>query len=363
MSAPRKLLVVGGSGVVGQAALKHFSDIGWDVIGVSRRAPPGLEHVPRIAVDLTDAAACADAFGSLRGVTHVIYAAVYEKPGLVDGWRDREQMDTNLRMLQNVLEPLGTACPELEHISLLQGTKAYGIHLQDIAVPARERWPRHPHENFYWLHEDYLRARQPQSNWHWSILRPRVVFGDALGSNMNPLPAIGVYAALLKEDGLPLAFPGGPPRLYQATDADLLARACEWAATTPACREEIFNIANGDVFVWQNVWPTIADALGMAVGEPKPASLAQTMPPRAADWAALVRKHDLQSPADMTTFVGQGFAYCDFQFAYGKEAPVAPVLVSTIKARQHGFADCIDTEDMFRKWIGRYQARRWLPAP
>ena len=32
------------------------------------------------------------------------------------------------------------------------------------------------------------------------------------------------------------------------------------------------------------------------------------------------------------------------------------------KARQHGFHDCIDTEDMLRKWIARYREAGLLPA-
>ena len=32
---------------------------------------------------------------ALREVTHVFYAALYEKPDLVAGWRDHEQMDVN----------------------------------------------------------------------------------------------------------------------------------------------------------------------------------------------------------------------------------------------------------------------------
>jgi nucleoside-diphosphate-sugar epimerase len=180
---------------------------------------------------------------------------------------------------------------------------------------------------------------------------------------MNPLPAIGVYAALLRERGMPLSFPGGPPRVYQAVDADLIARACAWAATSPASRNEIFNLANGDEFVWHNVWPVIADTLGMEVGEPKPAFLAQTMPPREAEWAAIVRKHGLRSPASFKEFVGQGFTYADFQFATGKPAPIPASLVSTIKIRQAGFHDCVDTEDMLRKWFQRFQELGWLPQP
>jgi nucleoside-diphosphate-sugar epimerase len=363
MSARDKVVVVGASGVVGQAVLRHFAGLpGWDAVGVSRRPPVNVPRVDHVAVNLTDRASCAAAFGAMRDVTHLVYAAVYEKPGLVGGWVDHEQMQTNLDMLRNVVEPLDSCARGLRHITILQGGKAYGIHINpEIPVPARERWPRHPHENFYWLQEDFLRERQPDRGWHWTVLRPRLVFGDGLGSNMNPLPAIGVYAALRREQGLPLAFPGGPPRVYQAADADLIARACAWAATSPASRNEIFNVANGDEFVWHNVWPVIAEAVGMEVGDAEPALLAETMPPREAEWAAIVRKYGLRAPPGFREFVGQGFTYADFQFATGKPGPLPPSLVSTIKIRQAGFHDCIDTEDMLRKWFRRYQELGWLP--
>ncbi len=47
--------------------------------------------------------------------------------------------------------------------------------------------------------------------------------------------------------------------------------------------------------------------------------------------------------------------------AYGAEETPPPVVVSTIKARQHGFSECIDTEDMLRKWFARYQDAALLP--
>src|SRR4029450_10857011 len=95
----------------------------------------------------------------LTDVTHVVYAAVNEQPGLEAGWKDRAQMRLNLSMPENLFVPLAAASG-LQHVSLLQGTKAYGAHLGRIAVPARERAPRHPHENFYLLQTDYLRAQQ-----------------------------------------------------------------------------------------------------------------------------------------------------------------------------------------------------------
>jgi nucleoside-diphosphate-sugar epimerase len=297
----------------------------------------------------------------MREVTHLVYAALCEKPGLFAGWRQRDQMETNQRMLENLFEPLRAAATGLRHVTLLQGTKAYGAHLGPIAVPARERAPRHRHDNFYWLQEDYLRARQAGRPWRWTILRPQVIFGESLGSHMNLVPAIGVYAALLREEGKPLSFPGGPPWVREAVDADLLARACEWAATSPACADETFNINNGDVFDWRHVWPAIAETLGMEVGPDAPLSLAAAMPPREPDWQAVVRRYGLRSPASLADFVGQGFIYADGQLAYGRQQPPPTTLVSTIKARQAGFHDCMDTEDMFRKWFRRFQELRWLP--
>jgi hypothetical protein len=76
-------------------------------------------------------------------------------------------------------------------------------------------------------------------------------------------------------------------------------------------------INNGDVFEWRQVWPAIAETLGMDVGPDEPLSLAETMPPREAEWQALVRRHDLRAPERFADFVGQGFVYADLQFAYG----------------------------------------------
>jgi hypothetical protein len=70
-------------------------------------------------------------------------------------------MGPNLAVLRNLFGPLATAAKNLQHVTLLQSTKAYGAHIAPFPVPARERWPRHQHENFYWLQEDYLRDIVP----------------------------------------------------------------------------------------------------------------------------------------------------------------------------------------------------------
>jgi nucleoside-diphosphate-sugar epimerase len=371
MTTPEKTaLIVGATGVVGQACLRHFASLpGWRAIGVARRPitpPPGAEA---LQLDLQDSAACNAALAGRDDITHVVYAAVYEQPGgLVGGWRDQDQMRINLQMLRNVVEPLDRSGGALRHVTIMQGGKAYGVHIHpEIAVPARERWPRDAHENFYWLQEDFLRERQAKASsstgWHFTIMRPRIVFGDAMGSHMNPIPAIGVYAWLRHEQGLPLSYPGGPARVNQAIDADLIAQACAWAAEAPNARNETFNLENGDVFVWQNVWPAIADALGMPVGEPEPQSLGATVPGQQKAWERIVDKYQLAAPRELAAFIGQGATYADFQMNHGKTGPLPPVIMSSVKIRQAGFAACMDTEDMFRKWFGQLQQRRLLPTP
>ncbi|MEK0418499.1 MAG: hypothetical protein RI949_2505 [Pseudomonadota bacterium] len=368
MDLPKHVVVFGATGVVGNAACRHFATLpGWTVTAVSRRSLDAIAGVRSISVDLRDANQAWSALSHLTDVTHVVFAAYAIEAG-TSGWREPGQMDANLALLKHALDPLLAGAPRLRHVSLLQGTKAYGEPDAVIPIPAKESAPRAPHAIFYWLQEDFLKKRLRQGRidgdpWSWTVLRPQIVFGVSWGSHMNLLPAIGAYAAVLKQEGSALHFPGGPSWTREAVDADLLAHALAWAANSPSCQNEIFNITNGDVFEWRNVWPAIAQSLGMPVGDDRPLSLAQTMPSRQGEWASVVRTHQLRSPASLMDFVGQGFTYADRQFCHGRSTPPPARLVSTIKARQAGFSECIDTTLMFQKHFDSYQRLRWLPAP
>jgi len=160
---------------------------------------------------------------------------------------------------------------------------------------------------------------------------------------------------LLRSQGEPLHFPGGVALTSEAVDADLLARAIRWAATAEDARDETFNVTNGDVFSMRYLWPAIADAFGMEVGADHPCSLAAEMPARQQEWSALVDRFDLSAPEDLGAFVGQSFIYADAILGYGVTAAPPPSLVSTVKIRQAGFGECVDTEDMFRRLIARFQ--------
>jgi nucleoside-diphosphate-sugar epimerase len=356
----KTVLVAGATGLVGYAALKHFARApDTDVIAVSRRPPPGIV-ARHFALDLTDAASCQTAADTLRGVTHLVYAALFELPGLVEGWRNDQQIDTNDRMLRNLLGPLVRAAPALRHVTLLQGTKAYGVHVRPLAVPAREgRSDMREQPNFYWLQEDLLRSVQVGRDWHFTILRPVLVVGEAIGGAMNLVPALGAHAAVMRERGPILPYPGGAERVSQAVDADLLARAIAWAGDTPAARDETFNITNGDVFTWPNIWPAIAEAVGMRAGPDEP-FLLQSL--GRADWDRVRLRFGLISPA-LAEFVGLSLEYADYQMRYGHTEPGPPAIVSTVKIMQAGFREVMDTEIMFRKWFKLFQTKRLLPPP
>lgn len=359
--AKNKVLVAGATGLVGRAAIEEFSARGWEVAGVSRRVPDDLDaKAELISVDLTDRAACEAVFGAMDDVTHLVFAALYEKPGLFAGWRERDQMETNLAMLANLFEPLERAATGLRHVSILQGTKAYGAHFKPIEVPARESRPRDAHENFYWLQEDFLRDRQSGKPWTWTVVRPQIVFGHAVGAPMNPIAAIGVYAAIRRELGLPLSYPGGPACVMEAADARIVAKMLAWAATEPAAGNEIFNVTNGDVFTWPGVWPAIARCFGMDEGRPEPMLMAEEIPRYEAVWQELVTRHGLRRYT-IRELVGDSFHYVDGIGATGRERAPPPAIVSTIKARRLGFHDCIDTEDMFAHWFDRLRALKILP--
>ncbi|HEX4017934.1 MAG TPA: hypothetical protein VHX15_14460 [Frankiaceae bacterium] len=303
----------------------------------------------------------------MSDVTHVVYAAVHELPGLSAGWVDEEAMMRNAAMLRHIMEPL-LADADVRQVSLLQGTKAYGVHHPSVGWagvrnPLRERQPRVEHPNFYFLQEDYLRTKQAGMSWDLTVFRPTVVYGDAIGTNMNLIPVIGAWAALLRAEGRPLDFPGRSvsTQLKEAVDGDLVARALGWAAESPSAAAGTFNLTNGDAFLWQEVWPAIADTLDMEPGVHRPTALVEELTARAPQWAALVDHHGLRAPRDIIDFVGaNSLVYAD-QLLSGHDAPAGPVLNSTIAVRQAGFHDCMDTEDMFRKWFQRLQEERYLP--
>ena len=364
MPPVRHLLIAGGSGVIGSAAVDHFARLpGWQVTALCRRPPVVAQGLPfaHLPLDLRDAPACAAAIAALPPVTHLIFAAVAEVPGLAAGWRDAATIADNGALFTNLLAPLAQL-GSLRHVSLLQGTKAYGAHVHPVPVPLREDAPRSDHPNFYWLHEDALRAAAAASGFAFTIWRPQVLLGWAPGAAMNPVPAIGAYAALCQERGAPFPFPTGTEALCEMVDASLLAEAMAWATDAPAAADQIFNITNGDVFMLRHAWPRLAQSMGLGAPDEPPASFTALLdtPEARTAWQGIARKHDLRE-ASLPALLGQSAHYLDLLLATRIATKPNPVLLSTIKLRQAGFAPCRDSLAALTHHLRQMIALRLLP--
>jgi nucleoside-diphosphate-sugar epimerase len=367
----RTVLVVGSSGLVGNAAVRAFAaHPDFEVWGGARRVveEPGATIVP---LDLDDAERCRQLAAELGPrLTHLVFAAQAEAAGLAPGWFDDGVIDRNLAMFRNLIDPLAAQAPKLEHVALLQGGRAYGIHAPEIApavrLPLREREPRPPIPSWYFLQEDHL-CELADGRWRITVLRPSAIYGGAAGANMNPLVPLGIYAALEAEAGArELAFPGATfDRHYaEAVDTDLVGDALVWAATEDAADFAIYNVTNGDLFNWVDVWPAIAGSFGMDPGAHLPMSFAGDLPGRDPEWAEIVRRHRLRAPASILEFAGANSLVAADWMVGGLEdenGPVVPFVNSTIAIRRAGFTGCIDTEDMFMKWFRRLQDQALLP--
>jgi len=344
-------LIVGAHGVIGSNLASHLAALGnWDIVGLSRRGGPSQGSIRHIAVDLLDRSDTRDKLGGLRDVTHIFYAAYQDRPS----WA--ELVEPNVAMLRNVVDTVEPIAKDLRHISLMQGYKVYGAHLGPFKTPARETDANHMPPEFNIDQQDLLEDRQKGKSWSWSALRPSVVIGQALGNPMNLAIAIAVYASMSRELGLPLRFPGKPgayDKIIEMTDAGLLARATVWAATDERCANQAFNITNGDLFRWNEMWPSIASSFGLDTAPPLPMSLDTIMADKQPLWDKMKARHGLiDTPyADVSSW-----RFADFVFGWDYD-----FFADGTKARRFGFHDFVDTEEMFMRTFSELRQRRIIP--
>jgi len=343
-------LVAGGLGVIGRNLVTHLAnDLGWSVTAISRRAPDFETHAHYVSVDLLDEAETRRAIAHEAPFSHVFYAAYQEHDDAA------AQVETNLAMLRNCVTAADGTSPGLKRVVLYEGAKYYGAHLGAFPTPAREDDARVLPPMFYYDQEDWLTDFAAGKPWDRVVLRPDVVCGFAIGNPMNLAMVIAVYAAICKELGLPLRFPGSPGcygKLAQVTDAAQLARGSVWAATE-ADGDTAYNLTNGDIFRWSHLWKRIAAHLGMDPAEPMPISLSEMMADKGPLWEDIKRKYGLVDvPFDKIAAWGFG----DFIFNCDWD-----VISSTTRIRQAGYGDVVDSEEMFLRLIDDFRDRKVTP--
>ena len=257
-------LVVGATGIVGQALCRQLVDAGWETYGLSRSPRNPVPGVTPVAADLLEPAALGEALGDVD--PEIVFITAWMKRDT-----EAENIDVNSATVRNVLAAVG-AKGSVRHVGLLTGLKHYLGPFDDYATgempdtPFHEDEPRLDSPNFYYAQEDELFAAAAHHDFTWSVHRAHTIFGFAVGNAMNMALTLGVYAEICRETGAPFVFPGSETQwngLTDVTDADLLGEQMIWAATHPQGRDEAFNIVNGDVFRWRWLWPQIAETFGV----------------------------------------------------------------------------------------------------
>lgn len=300
-------------------------------------------------MDLLDAEDSRDKLKDLREVTHIFFTGFIERPS----WA--EMVGPNLALLVNVVDVIEPVATNLQHISLMQGYKVYGAHLGQFKTPARESDGTHASPEYNVEQQKFIVERRRGKTWTWSAIRPSVVGGSAIGTPMNLALVIGVYAAISKELSVPLRFPGKPGAyrtLMEFTDASLLARATVWAATNPRTGADEYNIANGDLFRWDQMWPLIAKYFDIEVGDPLHFSLTEAMAGHDDLWDRMAKKYGLKyTYQEVSTwwFGDHVFAY-DYDF-----------FADSSKIRRAGFHEYVETEQMFRQLFGELREQKIIP--
>lgn len=156
MNVPRRMniLVVGGTGFIGQSLTRELSDRGHDVAVLSRSPAADPSGIESVAGDVRNADSIADAF-------------------------EGREVVVNLVALSPLFEPSGDATHETVHLdgtrNVVQAAETHGVEkiVQMSAIGAD------PDGSTAYIRakgraEDIVTA----SSIEWSIIRPSVVFGD-----------------------------------------------------------------------------------------------------------------------------------------------------------------------------------------
>ena len=347
-------LVVGASGIVGSATANLLLDEGWTVLGLARQ--PSRRTGTPVVADLQDAAATLAALQDLRPTA--VYIATWARQA-----SEAENIRVNSAMVRNLFDGLRMG-GSTRHVALVTGLKHYlgpfeaygkGVLPQ---TPFREEQGRLNVANFYYAQEDELFAAAERDGFSWSVHRPHTVIGKAVGNAMNMGTTLAVYAAICRETGRPFRFPGSAAQwngLTDMTEARLLAKHLLWATTTPAARNEAFNVVNGDVFRWSWMWSRVADWFGIA-----PAAFDGSMQPledqMAGDapiWRRIAERHGLIEP-ELSRLASPWHTDADL----GR--PIE-VMTDMGKSRRLGFTEYQPTQDAFTDLFTRLRADRLIP--
>ena len=228
----RRVLIVGATGLVGTAATEHFDELpDWEVVTLSRRRPldwsartsastsPTTTGAPRRSATHRRSPTSCTPLSTTRTTSRPGGAAINSSRPT---WRCSATSST-----------VWKSAARCSRVTILQGGKALRLPSRPGAGPGQGALAADaaPHLLLAAGGPAPGAGRRAEAG-AVNILRPQLILGRATSSPMNIISAIGVYAAVQRELGQPLQFPGGGIYVTACTDSRLIARAVEFCATS-----------------------------------------------------------------------------------------------------------------------------------
>ncbi|KAF2141185.1 uncharacterized protein K452DRAFT_271836 [Aplosporella prunicola CBS 121167] len=393
-------IVTGATGILGRGIVNELGskpDEWSNVYALSRSKKDSYpSNVHHNHLDLTSSAE--QMAKDLKDIeAEYVFFAAYVDVGSAD-----ENNRVNGDMFSNFLKTfeINGTVSKIKRIILVCGLKQYGVHLGNPKQPMEENdpWLPEPPSNFYYRQQRTLHDFSKKHNTEWVVTYSNEVVGFAKGNYMNLASCLGLYAAVhtVLGNGKELPFPGSQA-VYTKFDVftytKLHAQFCRWAALEPRAGNAAFNVVNGDVESWQNLWPKLAARYNLTVpadqfsrpapdasdypmgdvaplsyfakelgveGHTPPSRLQQRIDlerwskkPEVRDaWATLARRHGLDEDAiEKATW---GFA----AFVLGRDYDL---VANMSKARKLGWTGYADSWESFEEVFGELEDAKVLP--
>ncbi len=401
-------VIAGATGVAGRTCTEFLAhQPNWDVIAIARNCSSLRElegSLTLVEADLNDKQVLAKRLSQFE-VSHLFYTAWVNPPGglrdkgqsIIEPMQIQKQMafakrwvvpqlsrsrrlhdlfyrgfqraagsldldQRNLKMLSNVTGVLAQPPHRLKHVALLTGGKFYGMHMgpsiyPGYTTPFTEQTPTHPGHNTYAEMEGYLQE-VANGRFSWSVVRPTFIIGPSPKPSQSIGYSLAIYAWLLKALGQPLIFPAGS-QAYSAkghySSACLLAKMLHWSATDPNGANQTFNLVNGDVVSWEQLWPWLGDYFDMPIEVPADGmSLKTLLKDREQTWDDLRQRYQLP-PRPLDSVFSANFLGASLAINWDATYSMA-------KAEALGFDQTIDTYSMFADLFATLEYKQIIPS-
>jgi len=314
--------------------------------------------------------------------------------GIVAYFSGSASNQQNLSWMGNVLGALESLNAPLENFTLGTGGKQYGMHLgphvwSGYSTPFDEDKTKCPGPLSYFDMQDYLEQQARVLDFRWNVVRPTYIIGccpEMTNTTQSFGLVFGVYASILKHQGLPLVYPGTPGNWYakiQVSTSKKIAHVAAWAATASSAglssvynrhfedpdvetiQNQAFNVVSCHAFSWSEIWEDLAKYFGMkSGGAPRSVTGQPCLDVLGGEdtaevlWNGLIQKHNLEQLAFQKVFNAD---FLDKSFSAGWDSQFA-----VDKLGRSGYPSDIivesDAAAILIEFLDRLVADRVLPS-